>query len=194
MQNTITITATANQNFKFLVEVYGEKFYETTVQCPRSSGQIDEIPLVASERLIQPSEPIIGKSLQVTGEVRSYDRHDSDKDRLILSLFADDVLICDSLLPPVNYVELVGHVCKEPTYRLTPGNREITDLMIAVTRKYNKSDYVPCICWGRNARYASEFKVGDVVSLTGRFQSREYIKNNEKHTTLEVSVSTITKC
>lgn len=137
-----------------------------------------------------------GMMICVNGQFRSYNRHEERRNRLVLSVFAREVEFIDSLEESAksNMIFLDGYICKEPIYRKTPLGREIADLLLAVNRPYGKSDYIPCICWGRNARYASTFKVGERCSIWGRIQSREYMKkldeeNVERRVAFEVSVS-----
>ena len=150
----------------------------------RLSDSEDRIPVMISERLLDVTEDYEGEYIHVLGQFRSYNRHEEKKNRLVLSVFAREV----------EFVEDDGYICKPPVYRKTPLGREIADLLIAVNRPYGKSDYIPCICWGRNARYASAFQVGGHVLIWGRIQSREYVKKineeeTQKRTAYEISVS-----
>lgn len=168
------------------------------ISVSRLSDSYDVIPVMVSERLINVEEPIEGRFLVVNGQFRSYNRHEENKNRLLLSVFAREVFLYDeapdeSEIKP-NYIYLDGFVCKPPIYRKTPLGREIADLLLAVNRPYGKSDYIPCICWGRNARFAESFAVGGHIQLWGRIQSREYQKKLsetefEKRIAYEVSVS-----
>ena len=162
----------------------------------RLSNSDDRIPLMISERLIDVGQDYTGEYIMVTGQFRSYNRHEEQKNRLVLSVFVREVEFVDEEVDgsKTNTVLLDGYICKEPVYRKTPLGREIADLLLAVNRPYGKSDYIPCICWGRNARYASGFEVGEHVQVLGRIQSREYIKKlsetqTEKRIAYEVSVS-----
>lgn len=164
----------------------------------RLSESCDYIPLMISERLIDVEQDYTGQLIHVNGQFRSYNRHEEKKNRLVLSVFVRELEFLDEELPNVksNQVFLDGYICKEPIYRKTPLGREIADLLIAVNRSYGKSDYIPCICWGRNARYASGFEVGSRVQVLGRIQSREYVKKidadqTEKRVAYEVSVSKV---
>lgn len=157
---------------------------------------MDTIPVMISERLIDVNEDYTGEFLMVSGQFRSYNRHDEQKNRLVLSVFAREVSFIEEELDgaKTNSILLDGYICKLPIYRKTPLGREIADLLLAVNRPYGKSDYIPCICWGRNARFASAFEVGEHVQILGRIQSREYVKKlseteTEKRTAYEVSVS-----
>lgn len=166
----------------------------------RLSNSYDIIPVMISERLMDVTQDYRGRYMEVQGQFRSYNRHDERKNKLVLSVFAREagfIEVDEENMPEsnqTNQVYLDGYICKEPIYRKTPLGREIADLLLAVNRPYGKSDYIPCICWGRNARYAGNFKVGDRVLVWGRIQSREYMKrldeeNVEKRVAYEVSVS-----
>lgn len=178
---------------RFSHEVFGEKFYEMDVKVLRLSGQFDLIPVTISERLIAIKSLSIGTIISVIGQFRSYNKLIDGKSKLMLTVFVREFVNEDFLKNPNNIV-LSGYVCKEPIYRTTPFNREISDVLIAVNRAYNKSDYIPCIAWGRNARFVKNLEVGERIALSGRIQSREYqkkISENEVKTltAFEVSVS-----
>lgn len=180
----------------FSHEILGEEFYDVTLAVQRLSGQEDEIPVTVSDRLMKPAAPRVGDCLGVSGQVRSYNKIVNGKSKLILRVFARETDSGDAENP--NVVELEGFVCKPPVYRTTPFKREICDLLIAVNRAYGKSDYIPAIAWGRNARYAGEFSVGDRISATGRIQSRLYQKvlpdgSLEQRVAYEVSLAQIEK-
>ncbi|MCI8797214.1 MAG: single-stranded DNA-binding protein [Dorea sp.] len=194
--NQVTIMGEIASPFYFSHEVYGEGFYMVDVQVKRLSNSEDRIPLMVSERLIDVSQDYIGEFIMVSGQFRSYNRHDEQKNRLVLSVFVREVEFIEEELDgaKTNNIFLDGYICKLPVYRKTPLGREIADLLLAVNRPYGKSDYIPCICWGRNARFASTFEVGEHVQVIGRIQSREYIKKlseteTEKRIAYEVSVS-----
>lgn len=197
--NQASIVGTVVSEFQFSHEVYGEGFYLMEVSVNRLSDFADIIPIMVSERLVDVHEDARGKIAYVTGQFRSYNRHEEKKNRLVLSVFARDMEYVEPEEAEhlkSNEVFLDGFVCKEPIYRKTPLGREIADLLIAVNRSYGKSDYIPCICWGRNARFASGFEVGSHVAIWGRIQSREYVKKlseteTEKRVAYEVSVSKI---
>ena len=166
------------------------------VKVPRLSDSSDIIPLMVSERLIDVGEEYQGLNIMVQGQFRSYNRHEERKNRLVLSVFAREIEFVDETpeSSKTNQIYLDGYICKEPIYRKTPLGREIADLLLAVNRPYGKSDYIPCICWGRNARFASNFSVGTRCEIWGRIQSREYMKrlsddDAEKRIAYEVSVS-----
>ena len=194
--NQVTIAGEVVSNFEFSHDVFGEGFYLLEVSVGRLSSSYDIIPLMVSDRLINVKEDYIGKYIQVTGQFRSYNRHEEYKNRLVLSLFVREIEILESpeYISNPNSIYLDGYICKLPVYRKTPLGREIADLLLAVNRPYGKSDYIPCICWGRNARFADGFKVGGHLQIWGRIQSREYQKKIsetefEKRTAFEVSVS-----
>lgn len=183
-------------NFEFSHEIFGEGFYMVDVKVPRLSDSSDIIPLMVSERLIDVGEEYQGLNIMVQGQFRSYNRHEERKNRLVLSVFAREIEFVDETpeSSKTNQIYLDGYICKEPIYRKTPLGREIADLLLAVNRPYGKSDYIPCICWGRNARFASNFSVGTRCEIWGRIQSREYMKrlsddDAEKRIAYEVSVS-----
>lgn len=182
--------------FTFSHEVFGEGFYMMEVSVRRLSNSEDRIPVMVSERLLDVSKDYTGEFLMVNGQFRSYNRHEEQKNRLVLSVFAREIAFIGEETDgaKTNSIFLDGYICKLPIYRKTPLGREIADLLLAVNRPYGKSDYIPCICWGRNARYASEFEVGGHVQIYGRIQSRKYIKKlteteTQERTAYEVSVS-----
>lgn len=193
--NQVSIIGTIETEFMFSHEVYGEGFYMVEVSVKRLSDSTDIIPLMISERLVDVTQDWRGKVIQALGQFRSYNRHEEKKNRLILSVFVREVeFVEEEDAAKTNQIFLDGYICKEPVYRKTPLGREIADLLIAVNRPYGKSDYIPCICWGRNARFASGFHVGGHLQIWGRIQSREYMKKVEedeavKRTAYEISVS-----
>ena len=179
----------------FSHEIYGEKFYIFTLRVPRLSGVYDDVKIMISERLIQDVEIRPGKKVEIEGQFRSYNSNENGENRLILTVFAKDIReqSCDEEKNP-NSLYLNGYICKAPVYRTTPFGREITDILLAVNRGYNKSDYIPVIAWGRNARFCKNINVGDNIKIWGRIQSRIYqkhISENEviEKTAYEVSVS-----
>lgn len=183
-------------DFSYSHEIFGEGFYMVDVKCKRLSESYDIIPVMVSERLIDVTDSYIGSLICVVGQFRSYNRHEEHKNRLVLSVFAREINFIEEMeeSSKTNQIFLDGYICKEPVYRKTPLGREIADLLLAVNRPYGKSDYIPCICWGRNARYASNFEVGERCLVWGRIQSREYMKKLsdeelEKRIAYEVSVS-----
>ncbi|MBQ8882970.1 MAG: single-stranded DNA-binding protein [Clostridia bacterium] len=177
-------------------ELFGEGFYEFFMSVPRLSGSVDELPVTVSERLIT-DEIKVGQKIALIGQFRSYNKLENEKSKLMLTVFVRDFLpYCQDEQNP-NTAELNGYICKPPVYRTTPFNREICDLLIAVNRGYNKSDYIPCIAWGRNARFVKNAKVGQNIQISGRIQSRKYIKRIDEETTqertaYELSVNKIT--
>ena len=198
--NQVTIMGKVATEFSFSHEVFGEGFYMVEVEVKRLSNSEDRIPLMISERLIDVTQDYTGEYIMVHGQFRSYNRHEEQKYRLVLSVFVREISFMEEEPDgtKTNSIWLDGYICKEPIYRKTPLGREIADLLLAVNRPYGKSDYIPCICWGRNARYASGFEVGEHVQLLGRIQSREYVKRisdteTEKRVAYEVSVSKLEK-
>lgn len=196
--NQVSIVGEIISDFQYSHEVYGEGFYMVEVAVSRLSNFSDYIPLMISERLIDTSQSYIGQKVYVTGQFRSYNRHEELKNRLVLSVFVREIEFIEEETEGMksNQILLDGYICKDPIYRKTPLGREIADLLVAVNRSYGKSDYIPCICWGRNARFAARFEVGVHVQIWGRIQSREYVKRLnedevEKRTAYEVSVSKI---
>ena len=187
--NQVNVYGEVVSEFTFSHEVYGEGFYMLQLSVKRLSKVYDTIPLMVSERLIDVSQDYRGCFMEASGQFRSYNR-------LVLSVFVRDLHIDDveQENEKPNYIFLDGYLCKPPVYRKTPLGREIADLLMAVNRPYGKSDYIPCICWGRNARYADGFDVGEHVQLWGRIQSREYQKQVEEdqyetRVAYEISVS-----
>ena len=194
--NQVSIMGKIASGFTFSHQIYGEGFYLVDLLVKRLSDSEDRIPLMVSERLVDVTQDYEGEYIMVQGQFRSYNRHEEKKNRLVLSVFVRELSFVEEADDSIktNQIFLDGYICKPPVYRKTPLGREIADLLLAVNRPYGKSDYIPCICWGRNARYASAFEVGGHVLLWGRIQSREYIKKlnenqTEKRTAYEVSVS-----
>ena len=177
----------------FSHEVYSERFYELYVRVMRLSGQADVLPVTISERLIHANSLQPGSTICALGQFRSYNKLENGRSRLMLTVFVRELVEAAGARNP-NSIVLSGYICKPPVYRTTPFNREIADLLVAVNRAYNKSDYIPCIAWGRNARFVQNLKVGDRIALSGRIQSREYVKRLSETesvtmTAYEVSVS-----
>ncbi len=193
--NQAKIIGHMEDELTFSHQVYGEKFYIFTLKVPRLSGTYDFIKILTSERLLVdcPCKP--GDFLEIDGQFRSYNSTDETSNKLVLTVFAKNISICDDLSPKnPNSLYLDGYICKPPVYRTTPFGREITDMLIAVNRTYSKSDYIPVIAWGRNARYCKNFQVGEHIKVWGRIQSRTYQKhlNDEEtitKTAYEVSVN-----
>lgn len=182
----------------FSHEIYGESFYVFNLEVPRLSGNEDIIPITISERLIANFDLTIGRKVVIEGQFRSYNSYENEKNRLVLTVFAKDIIDYKEEQEEnvSNEVVLNGYVCKKPIYRKTPFGREISDILLAVNRAYNKSDYIPCITWGRNARFCEDMPIGTLLKLVGRVQSRPYEKKHEDgtvetRTAYEVSISSL---
>ncbi len=191
--NKVFISGEIVTEAEFSHEVYGEGFYEMNVLVKRLSGQGDILPVTISERLISNGDLKIGVTINAIGQFRSYNKLVDGKSKLMLTVFVRELLDDIPVKNPNNIV-LMGYICKPPIYRTTPFNREIADVLIAVNRSYNKSDYIPCIAWGRNARFAKNLAVGEKIAISGRIQSREYQKRVSDDevktmTAYEVSIS-----
>lgn len=191
--NRVFISGEIVSEAEFSHEVYGEGFYEMSVLVKRLSGQGDILPVTISERLIQDKDLKIGAEINAIGQFRSYNKLIDGKSKLMLTVFVRELIDGAQSRNP-NSIVLSGYVCKPPVYRTTPFNREIADILIAVNRSYNKSDYIPCIAWGRNARFAKNLEVGERIAIAGRIQSREYQKRLSDEeikimTAYEVSIS-----
>ena len=199
--NRVTVIGTIVSDFTFSHAVFGEGFYLVDLSVSRLSEQADVIPLMVSERLMDVTRDYRGCTIEADGQFRSYNRHEGVKNRLVLSVFVREVQFLEEFTDytKTNQIFLDGYICKEPIYRKTPLGREIAARLVAVNRPYGKSDYIPCIAWGRNARFASGFSVGTRIQIWGRVQSREYTKKLsetecEKRTAYEVSVSKLECC
>jgi len=173
--NKVFISGEIVTEAEFSHEVYGEGFYEMNVLVKRLSGQGDILPVTISERLITDGALKVGVTINALGQFRSYNKLVDGKSKLMLTVFVRELLDEKPVRNP-NSIVLTGYICKPPVYRTTPFNREIADVLIAVNRSYNKSDYIPCIAWGRNARFAKNLAVGEKIAVSGRIQSREYQK------------------
>ena len=202
--NHIILVGKITDEKKFSHEIYGEKFYTFDLSVPRLSGNADIIPVTISERLFKDEDLVVDKKVKITGQFRSYNSYENEKNKLILTVFAKDIEFLPNQDEEIiaskdlvsNEVVLTGYICKTPIYRQTPFGREIADILLAVNRAYNKSDYIPCITWGRNARYCSKMEVGTEVKVIGRVQSRAYEKKHEDGTVeqkiaYEVSISNL---
>ena len=194
--NKVSVIGEVVTGFTFNHEVCGEGFYMMDIAVKRLSGQTDILPLMVSERLLDVHQDYSGSTIEALGQFRSYNHHEGVKNRLVLSIFAREVRFMEEFTDytKTNQIFLDGYICKPPVYRRTPLGREIADIRLAVNRPYGKADYIPCISWGRNARYASSFEVGARVRIWGRIQSREYMKQlngteSEKRIAYEVSIS-----
>ena len=206
--NYLTLVGKVTSEKQFSHEIYGERFYSFDLSIPRLSGNADVIPVTVSERLLTDEMMQIGTKLLIKGQFRSYNSYENEKNRLILTVFAKDIEMLEENVPEeqvnefikkdtiTNEVVLVGYICKKPIYRQTPFGREIADLLLAVNRAYNKSDYIPSIAWGRNARFCQNLEVGTEVKIVGRIQSRNYEKKYEdgtivKKVAYEVSIGSL---
>ena len=179
--NMATISGKVVSNVEFSHEVYGEGFYYFMLDVPRLSDSSDKIPVTISERLASRDKLEIGTVIEVEGQFRSYNSYNNEGNRLLLTVFARDITFLEDekKIKNPNQIYLNGFICKKPIYRTTPFGREITDILLAVNRPYNKSDYIPCIAWGRNARFSERLTVGDNIKVWGRIQSRTYQKKFE---------------
>ena len=202
--NHLVLVGKVANDKRYSHEIYGEKFYIFDLEVKRLSDAVDIIPVTVSERLLPEIDLSIGNKVVVEGQFRSYNNYENERNRLILTVFAKDIVKAEE---PVeddedkkdivsNEVVLSGYVCKKPIYRQTPFNREIADVLLAVNRSYNKSDYIPCIAWGRNARFCQNIEVGTEIKIVGRVQSRQYEKKFEDGTSemrvaYEVSISSM---
>lgn len=194
--NKVSICGEIVSGFTYSHDVFGECFYLFDLKVNRLSDAADVIPVMVSERIIDVEEDYIGRVVEIEGQFRSYNRHDNGRSRLVLSVFAREIEFTNGFCGSDNYIFLDGFVCKPPIYRKTPLGREIADVLMAVNRPYGKSDYIPCIFWGRNARFSESFEVGERIKVWGRIQSRDYQKRIsddefEKRVTYEVSVGKV---
>ena len=202
--NHLVLVGKVTSDKRFSHEIYGEKFYIFDLAVPRLSGNADIIPITVSERLLSINDLKIDAKITVEGQFRSYNSYENEKNKLVLTVFAKDIKFVEDQEAEIevskdvvsNEVILNGYICKKPIYRQTPFGREISDLLLAVNRAYNKSDYIPCIAWGRNARFCENIPVGTEVKVVGRVQSRTYEKKYEDGrvetiVAYEVSVSSL---
>ncbi len=195
--NSVVITGVVVEDGVFSHEVYGEGFYTFKISSERLSENADILPITVSERLLMNQDIQRGKHVKIKGQLRSYNNYTGNRSRLVLTIFVRDIQVLDEeQMHNENEIILNGFICKAPIYRKTPFGREIADVLLAVNRAYNKSDYIPVICWGRNARFAGTLSVGDNISVYGRMQSRIYHKKIDENnyiekTAFEVSVSKI---
>ena len=194
--NQLVLVGKVTSDKRFSHEIYGEKFYIFDLSVPRLSGNADIIPITISERLLLEEDLSIGKNIIIEGQFRSYNSYENERNKLILTVFAKEIKFAENQEEEFkpskenvsNEVTLIGYICKKPIYRKTPFGREIADILLAVNRAYNKSDYIPCIAWGRNARFCENVPVGTQVKIVGRVQSRQYEKKYEDGTS-EVKVA-----
>lgn len=198
--NQVTISGELVSNFEFDHELHGEGFYTAKIKIRRRSDKDDILPIMVSERLVDVNEERMGQFVRISGNFRSYNKHDGRKTHLILHVFVRNLEVWEGYgeEEPIdeNKISIDGYICKEPIYRTTPKGREITDALIAVSRPYEKSDYLPCIFWGNNAKYTGTLEVGTHIKASGRVQSREYQKmiaenEYETRTAYEVSISSM---
>lgn len=193
--NFATVSGSLVQELTYSHSIYGESFYDGYLSVPRLSGTADILPFTVSDRLLKNIELCPGRFYSISGQMRSYNKHDSASNRLVLTMFARSFTASEEETCR-NEIELTGYLCKPPVYRKTPFSREIADILLAVNRSYSKSDYLPCIAWGRNARFVSELPVGQHLRIEGRVQSRTYQKQLpdgtvESRTAYEVSINTM---
>ena len=176
--NMVTISGKISSELEYSHEIYGEGFYNFLLEVSRLSASSDYISVTISERLICSRTLSIGLVVEIEGQFRSYNSFGENGSKLLLTVFAREISFLDdeTCIKNPNKIFLNGFICKKPIYRSTPFGREITDLLIAVNRAYNKSDYIPCISWGRNARFCSGLNIGDNIKVWGRIQSRTYQK------------------
>lgn len=191
MSNQVNLIGNIVSDFSYSHTVYGESFYNVTLCVKRDSGNIDLVPLIVSGRLIDINKKY--DRVYVSGEFRSHNQHDEDKSRVKLYVFVNSMVDTDTP-ENVNDVFLEGYLCKQPNHRYTPLGREIADVMLAINRQYGKSDYIPCILWGRNAYFVKDLKAGSSLRVAGRIQSREYTKDGETKTAYELSVNLVELC
>ncbi len=185
--NYLVLVGKITSEKSFSHEIYGESFYRFNLEVSRLSGNEDIIPITVSERLLNDLNLEVGKKIVVEGQFRSYNSYENEKNKLVLTVFAKDIIDYnedeeENKPTSTNEVVLNGYICKKPIYRQTPFGREIADILLAVNRAYNKSDYIPCIAWGRNARFCQNLEVGTEIKVIGRVQSRIYEKKFEDGT------------
>lgn len=193
MNNHVELIGKVVSDAEYNHEVFKEKMYRVYLSIERNSGVADVLPVIIPEFLRTPDEIKRESTLKIEGQYRSFNMHEGDKTHLILSVYAVDIEELDDSHKHMNRITLDGYICKAPTYRETPYGRQISDFIVASNRQYGKSDYIPCIAWGRNARHISGYEVGTHVSVTGRIQSREYkkkISETEFETKVAYEVST----
>lgn len=196
--NKVYLTGKVSSRLRFSHELYGEGFYDFTLEVPRLSGQTDLLPITISERLLGQNDLTEGSGVGIIGQFRSYNKISEEKSRLMLTVFVREFVPYDPDCETPNCIEINGYVCKPPVYRTTPFDRKICDILLAVNRGYNKSDYIPCIAWGRNALYVKNAPVGCNLQITGRVQSRIYNKRSpdgsvEERTAYELSINKLAK-
>lgn len=188
--NKVSISGVIESDFMLDHEYTNEKFYQFLLSVRRSSGATDTLPVIVSDRLINVSKNMIGQYVAIEGEFRSFNYHELDKTRLLLYIFPQIITLIDEP-KNTNDILLQGTICKEPVFRETPNGRIITDILLAVSRNYHKSDYIPCIAWGRNAYVISLLNTGTGIRVAGRVQSRDYSKNGTIKTAYEMSINLV---
>lgn len=194
--NIVNLRGELKDELTFSHEIFGEKFYSTKIKIHRLSDTYDTLPITISERLLQEVNLQENNLVDVVGQLRSYNKNIDNRNKLVLTVFAREINVVSEESKDPNSIFLDGYICKDPIYRKTPLGREITDLLVAINRPYNKSDYIPSIVWGRNAKFAKNLKIGDRIQMWGRVQSREYEKKlddgeAQKRVAYEVSISKI---
>ena len=178
--NQVIMSGTVLQPLTMSHSAYGEDFYGTVLSVARRSGLLDRIPILIPGRILGSDMHCLGQRIQSRGQYRSWTQHEQGRNHLILQVFVTELSFLGRSGPAAcsrNDIYLDGYVCRDPIYRLTPRGREIAEMLLAVGRAYNKSDYLPCICWGTNARAAQSMKSGAHVRIWGRIQSRIYHKS-----------------
>lgn len=196
--NLVNLRGELEEELTFSHEIFGEKFYNAKIRIHRLSDTYDVLPITISERLLEEVNLNENNLVDVVGQLRSYNKNIDNKNKLVLTIFVREIKDVDGETKDPNNIFLDGYICKNPIYRKTPLGREITDLLVAINRPYNKSDYIPSIVWGRNAKFAKNLKIGDRIQMWGRVQSRDYEKKLEsgeveKRVAYEVSISKIKK-
>ena len=191
--NKVFLSGVVVEKPTFSHETYGEGFYEVKLSVPRLSEHTDILPVTVSEKFLKDFS--LGQEVALKGQFRSFNKLNGEKSKLVLNVFAREIIEKNETLNP-NIIEITGFLCKPPVFRTTPFNREICDILVAVNRAYNKSDYLPCIAWGRNARYIKDAPVGKKLEIVGRIQSRDYQKKLESgevvtKTAYEISIGRI---
>ena len=194
--NRVLLEGEIVSDFVFGHEVFGEKFYYFDLQVNRLSGNFDVLPIVISERIADVTQSVVGARVSIDGQIRSYNKHVEEKSHTVLTVFVNSIDNIEYLSSENNVVCMQGFICKEPIYRKTPKGKDICDLILAVNRPSGKTDYIPCICWGRDAIYSGTLSVGTELKVFGRFQSREYFKKIdegefETRTAFEMSIKNL---
>lgn len=191
--NQVRLCGTMETAPGFSHENHGRQFYSFVLGVERLSGTVDRLRILADLELLEQADCAWGERVLVTGQIRSYNQISDTGRHLIISVYANGLELTDEA--PDNQVQLTGVLCRDPVYRRTPLGREICDGMLAVSRPCRRTDYLPCIFWGRTAREMARLTSGARISLTGRLQSREYTKLLEdgsslRRTAYEISAVT----